>query len=1326
VQDQEGFLWLSTNQELLKFDGYEVEIYRHDPEDSTSLTGNHVGKLFVDTEGNLWAGNTKGLSRYRPNCYCFVNYTLSSTHKSAYMDAVFQNHFYSVPQESVVAITEDRDLQLWAATAGGDLFRYDRKQDTFIAYRNDPKATGAIPPLFINVLLADRHNNLWIGAGREREEGGSGLIRLDLNTGETRQFIHEPGNVNSLIDSRVTALFEDQQGRILVGTFKSGLHRYDPDAAHFIRLQYDPARPNALHAPFAGEQLLGDYPPLTILHQDQKGGFWVGTSGKSLYHFDGHTGKLKSYAYDNGQPNHFVHNDFSTLFEDRQGQLWLGTYRSGGLFKKENYTPKFTWYPSLRRAQRSCESKTAPDIFWISSMGEGLRRLNRKTGAIKTYLHDENNPNSIGNDQVRAVYEGDDGILWIGIGDGGYGGNESGKGGLDRLDTRTGIFKHYTFKRRDKPNFNWTVYALYEDGEGRLWCDTGSGGIFRSDRQKKTFEPYPVVGSEDAELWLIPGNNKNGLWVTDFTKKIMYRYESEKDQFVSVIKGDVAEVVLEDESGFWIPTVNQGLLHIDPNTGSTQRFTEEDGLPSNETIDIQSTKVGTYWVATRKGLTKFDARTKTFHNGGMPRGYFHPILLKSKDGQLFFGADEGIVAFYPEEVEGNPVPPELAFRHLQISGEPFPLVKEENGKYKKLHLYSQQNDFNIAYVGLHFSDPERNKYQYKLSPFDKEWKDAGTQRTVQYTNLPPGEYTFAVKAANRDGVWTQEALVLPFHIRAAWWTSWWFYSLSLALIAGLGYWFYHFQLSKTLAVQTSIRLQEVNQLKTTLYNNITHEFRTPLTVILGMTENLKSEMVQQQLDHFVPPLQMIARNGQNLLQLVNEMLDLAKVESGNLALNLVQGEVISFVKYLLESFHALAARQHIQLDIQAVEQTLVMDFDPHKLTIVVSNLLSNALKFVPEGGAITVQLDTVFRAGAGRFSISVKDNGIGIAAEEMPHLFDRFYQADQAAGRRYQGNGIGLALTKELVALMKGTIQVESEPGKGSEFTVLLPIHRNAALAESKADGSVLAYSQNMVENYFQEGLPQEDDMELPLVLVIEDQADVVHYISTCLQGKYRYVHAANGMIGIETAFEKIPDLVICDVMMPEKDGFEVCATLKKDERTNHIPVIMLTARVAAADRLAGLAQGADAYLTKPFEKKELLIRLQQLFELRKTLQKKYGEQLFLDTPDEKTGPAEDPFMARARVIVLAELENEYFSVNELSDKLYLSRSQVHRKIKAVTGMSTAIFIRMIRMQEAKKLLRTTPLTISEIAYQTGFKTLSYFSQLFKQTFGESPSDFRK
>ncbi|HMP25927.1 MAG TPA: two-component regulator propeller domain-containing protein [Saprospiraceae bacterium] len=1323
VQDSEGFLWLSTGEELLKYDGYEAKVYRNNPKDPTSLDHNNVRTLYVDAQGALWAGHEKGLSRYKKKCECFANYPLTSPSKSAEIDSIFQKTVFEITQTTVSAITEDRSQRLWAATMGGDLLRYDRKSDTFLPFPllNDPQKPHSMLPPFINVLLADRHNNLWIGAGLMLEVNRGSLIRFNLDTKEIKRFVHDPDDNNSLLDSRVTTILEDQQGRIMVGTFKGGLHYYHPEAENFSRLLFNPAQPNALHAPSATEKRNGDYPGVVILHQDRKGGLWVGTYGVGLYHFDAQTGKLAVYAYDRGPPNAFVNNNFLRLFEDRQGQIWLGTLQSGGLYKMDTYVKKFIWYPALKRAQRSCESKTEPGVLWISSMGEGLRRLDSKTGVIKTYLHDKNNPNSIGHNQVRAVHEDDDGILWIGLGDGGYGGFESGKGGLDRFDPKTGIFQHYTFRNEDKPDFNWSVYAIHEDEQGRLWFDTGPGGLFRSDRRKKNFEPYVIAGTEGSELWLAPANHRKALWVTDFTKKIMYRFDAGKDQFTSIIKGDAAESVLEDESGYWIASWDQGLLHFDPATGITQRYTEEDGLSSNSAVDILSTRANIYWVATRKGITKFDARTKTFHNDGMPRGHFHPTHLKSKDGQLFFGADEGVVAFYPAEVEGNPIPPELAFKHLQIAGETFPLEKNEAGEFEKLQLTSRQNDFNIAYVGLHFGNPGRNKYQYKLTPFDKDWIDAGTQRSVQYTNLEPGEYTFELKAANSDGIWTEEALTLSFKIHIAWWKSWWFYTFSIALIAGISYWFYHFQLSRTLAVQQSKRLQEINQLKTNLYNNITHEFRTPLTVILGMTENLKSETIAQQLEQLLRPLEMIERNSQNLLHLVNEMLDLAKIESGNLELKLQQADVIPFIKYLTESFHSLATEKHINLAVQAAEQTLVMDFDADKLAVIVSNLLSNAIKFTSEGGEVAVRLE----AEPAHVIIGVKDNGIGIATEEIPFVFDRFYQADHSSVRRYQGTGIGLALTKELVTLMQGTIQVESEPGRGSEFIVRLPVHREALKAESPAMVIPLRPGISPADSYLDED-PSSGEVNLPLVLIIEDHVDVAQYIGTCLHGKYQYVQAADGRAGIETAFEKIPDLIICDVMMPEKDGFEVCATLKADERTNHIPIILLTARVTIEDRLAGLAKGADAYLAKPFAKEELLIRLHQLFELRKTLQKKYSEQLFILPSSDTIVVEEDPFLVKARAIVLAELEDDTFSLNELSAKLYLSRSQVHRKIKAVTGMSTAIFIRTIRLQEAKKLLASTQLSISEIAYEVGFKSPIYFSQMFKETFGESPSDFRK
>lgn len=402
-----------------------------------------------------------------------------------------------------------------------------------------------------------------------------------------------------------------------------------------------------------------------------------------------------------------------------------------------------------------------------------------------------------------------------------------------------------------------------------------------------------------------------------------------------------------------------------------------------------------------------------------------------------------------------------------------------------------------------------------------------------------------------------------------------------------------------------------------------------------------------------------------------------------------------------------------------------MDFDASKLASIISNLLSNAIKFTPKGGEVSVHLDIITLAGIAYFSIQIKDNGKGISIEAIPHIFDRFYQVDSPAVRPYEGTGIGLALTKELVDLMKGTIQVRSELAQGTEFVIQIPIHKYAPLVEPFGHVAPPVPDVAISTAHFSEEWATEAS-DLPLVLVIEDNKDVAHYIGTCLQGKYQYLYAANGKIGIEMALERIPDLIISDVMMPEKDGFEVCATLKTDERTNHIPIILLTAKAAVQDRLTGLAQGADAYLAKPFDKEELWIRLHHLLALRKTLQQKYSEQFLAGTAEEISIQEEDPFITKARAIVLAELDNEDFSLHELSEQLFLSRSQVHRKLKAVTGLSTSIFIRNIRLEAAKKLLISSELTIAEIAYEVGFKTPNYFSQIFKETFGKAPSDLRK
>ena len=539
---------------------------------------------------------------------------------------------------------------------------------------------------------------------------------------------------------------------------------------------------------------------------------------------------------------------------------------------------------------------------------------------------------------------------------------------------------------------------------------------------------------------------------------------------------------------------------------------------------------------------------------------------------------------------------------------------------------------------------------------------------------------------------------------------------------GLGYKRYLSEQEEIKTQQENIQLVEFNNFKNQFYTNITHEFRTPLTVILGLVNELKDDSEKEEYK----AKKLILQNGQNLLNLVNEMLDLAKLENESMPLDLEQADIIPFVKYVCGSFESMAQEKDITLTVDTSLSTLIMDYDATKISSFLTNLLSNSLKFTAKNGIIDVVFSHLHQHKKDYFQIKIKDNGIGIDQADLPNIFNRFYQSKNVVTQPTKGSGIGLALCKELVNLMNGTIDVKSQLGKGTEFTIHLPISNIAPLAE----GFILENNLNPVspkenKDAIQKKAAAED---LPIALIIEDNPDLIYYLKRCLENEYSLLYAANGYEGIELAFKKIPDIIISDVMMPMMDGYEVCDALKKDERTNHIPIIMLTAKAAPQDKLKGLSLGADAYLTKPFEKEELLIRLNKLMEIRQTLQLKYQINNNINESNFTKPLVEtkkDPFLIKIESLTKEHLADDAFSGKELAKLLFLSDSQVYRKIKAVTGMSTAIFIRFIRVEKGKELLISTDLSVSEIAYRVGFKSPVYFGQVFKETFGKSPSDIR-
>jgi signal transduction histidine kinase/DNA-binding response OmpR family regulator len=525
------------------------------------------------------------------------------------------------------------------------------------------------------------------------------------------------------------------------------------------------------------------------------------------------------------------------------------------------------------------------------------------------------------------------------------------------------------------------------------------------------------------------------------------------------------------------------------------------------------------------------------------------------------------------------------------------------------------------------------------------------------------------------------------------------------------------------------KLKGLDQMKNRLFTNITHEFRTPLTVILGMAEQLESSD-ERDKSADLRKLALIRRNGKSLLDLINQMLDLSKIEDNKLKVNFVQGDIIPYTKYITESFHSMANAQNILLKVNPKVPEIVMDYDPEKIRQMLSNLLSNAIKYTPSGGKVSVTVDQL-QTPIPQLYLSVKDNGAGIPAEELPHIFDRFYQSSDTIAQS-GGTGIGLALTKELIKLLDGSIEVESKLGEGTTFTITLPITQQAAPAASPRKETATPVQASYLSADALAPVQKPDGtatQDKPSLLIVEDNPDVVEYLSDCLQDTYKLDFAYNGRVGIEQAVDQVPDIIISDVMMPEKNGFELCDALKNDERTSHIPIVLLTARADVESRISGLRRGADAYLAKPFHRGELLAVLGQLVELRAKLRSRYVN-LSAEAPQEQEVAEEefvieDAFIQKARLVVLEHLENATFGVQDFSQALGMSYPVVHRKLSALTGRSPSLFVRAIRLGEAKKLLENTDLNVSEIAYDCGFNDPKFFSRVFSKEFGQSPSKFR-
>jgi len=1089
MQDRKGFLWIGTKDGLNRFDGYKFTVFRHNPFDSTSLSDNYITALLEDRAGRIWVGTLRG------GLNLFDRATETFSHSMP--DSANPN---SLSHSRITAIAEDQSREsgtIWIGTWGGGVNRlvFPAGAKTlagaiYTRFMHDPNNSNSLGNNIISVFTVAK-DTVWVVTNF------AGHYQI-IPTADRRNFEVRPARWGSDLpipewqkrletNVQTYAFGQGKNGKIWIGR-ENGFNCWDAIAGQYT-----------FHG-LAAKNFMGlKYSFL----EDRTGILWAGHS-QGLRRYDLTAGTVADLRHDPNNPHSIAESGINAIYEDSGGILWFGS-NGNGLFK---YDPKVAPFSRPHRGAAKlslwrgtsiralCETRDpAPAVVWLSAAAGPLLHLNRTTGEIAAARF--NSPDEFGLEVVFSMLQDKKGVLWVG--------NTI---GLHRLEWHEGKLKAISYYEPEPDgkieNLRDGVYKIFEDRQGEIWIATITH-LARLDQHSRRFVKYRFSAAEPSTIqeyaypfihqdrrgvfWL---GTLDGLQRFDPVTASFKRYQNDPRDSSS-ISFNVVRAIHEDpfqpDKYLWLGTAGGGLNRFDRETETFTHFTEKDGLPDKVVYAILSDKAGNLWMSTNKGLAKFNPVTHAFKNyyvnDGLQDNEFNSCAyFKSANGELFFGGINGFNAFYPEDIQGNPHVPPVALTGFQIFNKPVSFTAPDSplktpiSEATELTLAYDQKVFSFEFAALDFTDPSKNQYAYKMENFDNDWRVAGTSRTATYTNLNPGDYVFRVKGSNNDGVWNEEGVALNITITPPWWRTWWAYAFSMLAAAAALVGFIkrrEYALRKrTHALEAAVvertaqvqmqnerleaqahKLQELDHLKSNFFANISHEFRTPLTLIMGQIDSALAAVSEMKLK---ARLEMAFRNAQQLLRLINQLLDLSRLEAGRMELRAVQGNIVPLLKSLTYTFESLALKKRINLRFQTTAEDIKLYHEPEKIEKIMHNLLSNAFKFTPEGGSVLVNVrvandfglanadfgdqqgKSAIRNPQSAIEISVRDTGIGIPKEHLPHVFDRFYQVDSSTTREHEGTGIGLALTKELVELHGGEISVESEEGFGTTFAVRLPL----------------------------------------------------------------------------------------------------------------------------------------------------------------------------------------------------------------------------------------------------------------------------------------------
>nr|WP_143404167.1 two-component regulator propeller domain-containing protein [Gaetbulibacter sp. 4G1] len=1319
LKDKNGFMWFGGTHGLYRYDGYKFKAFNSNKNDTYSLSNNNITCLFEDHDGFLWVGTMQGgLNKYNPFNDSFTNYK-NKKNNSTYST----NH--------ITSIAEDQHHTIWVGTFGEGLYTLNKNTGAQKKFNQDIHDSNTVSDDNIFSIAIEREN-VWITSN-------AGI--LDCFNINTQKFSHYKYNDTDYHSTRTgQRICFDSYNNLWIGTEGNGVYRFNIHSKIFEHFKKE----NNKSSINSNE--------ITDIKEGKPGEIWI-TSYGGLNLLNTNTNEVQVYKNDAFNKYSITNNVSYCLFIDNNTSLWMGM--GDGTVNKTKHSSFELYQTSILKEPSSLSFNVVTSLFmsdnalWVGTGGGGLDKLDLKTDSFFNFKENQKNNTSIPSNIVMNVIEDKNKNIWIG------GFNRS---IIGYKEENSNVFKEAEFNKANIPNvINNLVFDLVEDNLNNIWIATYNEGLYKYDKTSKTFTNYKVEdGLISNNLLCLLYDSTGKLWIGSLNKGFQV-FDTKKNKFLNPSEAGInndtkinypIKAIFEDTlKSIWFATEGDGVYQFKTFKKQFSRLNIEQGLPSNSIYGIIQDNANNIWFSTNRGIATFNPVSKkilTYNTfDGLPTNDFESgAIAKAKDGKLFFGSKKGLIAFYPSLLNTQSAPINLMLTNFRLFNEDIE-ANEAIESYtpldssivftKNIKLPYFLNNFTFEFATPGYPSPHNIRYEYKLEGLDDRWITTPSEHHfANYSNISSGSYTFKVRATEENSVDTNNFSEkhIQILITPVWWQTNIAYLVYILILTSLIYFIFY-------SVKNRIRLknelviekykhekdEELHQSKINFFTTISHELRTSLTLILGPLQELKKiKSTNNRTNNLVMTMN---RNGQRLLSLVTQILDFRKMESGMVKLKISITNIKEFFNELCIPFYQYAQEKNIHFQLTVSNSCDQGWFDANKLEVILYNILSNAFKFTNSKVDINVDLDEKDE----KLIIKIKDNGHGLSPEEISKIFKDFYQVNTENTKAITGTGIGLAITKNLVQIHYGEILVKSEPNEYTIFNVIIPITRAFYNNNEIVDS---LHETPLVEEIFDEKIileadtPKNDKEDKPILLVVEDNFEIRDHIKNNLSDHYKVITATNGAEGCQKAFEIIPDVIISDIMMPEMNGLELCKKIKLDNRTSHIPIILLTARGAHALKMEGFEYGADDYITKPFNIDVLNIRVMNLIENRRILRDIFRKEILLKPKDVAINNVDEIFIEKVMKIIEENMPDPKFSVSLMASNIGMSHSVLYRKIMALTGQNINEFIKSVKLARASQLILDSDYSINEISDMTGFSNSKYFSTCFKKKYNVTPSSYKK